>query len=64
MIRDCDICGAEVEEKWMRSYNIGRKTFWLCWDCYQASQREATMSDMYRGAKLRKIWISNNKRNK
>jgi len=48
----------------MRSYNIGRKTLWLCWDCYQASQREATMSDMYRGAKLRKIWISNNKRNK
>ena len=64
MLRDCDICGEEYEERWMFSFNTGRKTLWLCQDCYDRSQREAALSDLYRSARLHKIWMANNKRTK
>ena len=63
MIRECDICKKEQEEKWMQSFNTGRRTIWLCWECYQQSQREATQSDKFRQRKLYKISESK-KRNK
>lgn len=55
MKRTCDVCGAESDEYWMKSFNIGRRTVWLCWECYKASQREATLSDLFRQRKLYKI---------
>ena len=51
----CDICGCEADEHWMESYNTGRKTVWLCWDCYKQSQYEANKSDLSRQKKLYKI---------
>lgn len=59
MRRICDICGCEADEYWMHSYYTGRRTLWLCWECYQESQRQATLSDLYRGSRLYKIWQSN-----
>ena len=64
MLRRCDICGEEQEEKWMQTYNTGRRTMWLCWECYQESQRQADLSDLYRGNRLHKMWMANNKRSK
>ena len=58
MIRECDICGKEQEEKWMQTYNTGRRTLWLCWECYQAGEREAAQSDLIRGYRLHKIFES------
>lgn len=55
MKRECDICGCESDEYWMQSFNHGRKTVWLCWDCYKNSQREAMQSDRIRGYKLHRI---------
>jgi hypothetical protein len=63
MKRKCDICGLEADEHWMQSYNVGRKTVWLCWDCYKQSQYEANKSDKHRQQKLYKIYNSK-KRNK
>lgn len=58
MKRTCDICGLEADEYWMFSYNAGTRTVWLCWDCWKNSQREATLSDLYRGRKLHRIYVS------
>lgn len=55
MKRKCDVCGCEADEHWMESYNTGRRTVWLCWECYQSSQREAMLSDLFRQKKLYKI---------
>ena len=55
MKRQCDICGCEADEYRMKSYNTGSKTIWLCWACYKNSQREATLSDLYRQKQLYKI---------
>lgn len=55
MLRECDICKKEQDEYWMQSFNTGRRTMWLCWECYKASQREATLSDLFRQRKLYKI---------
>ena len=55
MLRRCDICGEEFEEQLMEHYSTGRKTHWLCWDCYKKSQREANLSDRHRQHKLYKI---------
>ncbi len=63
MKRICDICGCESDEYWMKPFNYGRKTVWLCWDCFKNSQREATQSDKFRQRKLYKISESK-KRNK
>ena len=63
MKRKCDICGIETDEHWMQSFNTGRKVMWLCWDCYKNSQREATLSDIYRQKKLYKMH-EGKKRNK
>lgn len=63
MKQKCYICGCESDEYWMQSYNTGRKVVWLCWDCYKNSQREATLSDIYRQKKLYKI-NNSRKRNK
>lgn len=64
MKRICDICGCEADEHWMHPYNTGRRVMWLCWECYQESQRQANLSDQYRGNRLHKMWIANNKRSK
>lgn len=63
MLRQCEICGKEENEKWMQSFSSGTRTHWLCWECYQNSQREATASDLFRGDKLHRICESK-KRNK
>lgn len=63
MIRVCDICGEDCEDRWMQSMFTGTKTMWLCWDCYKNSQREATLSDLYRQKRLYKL-AESKKRNK
>ena len=63
MKRHCDFCGIEADEHWMESYNTGRRTVWLCWECYKNSQYEANKSDLTRQKKLYKIHNSK-KRNK
>lgn len=55
MIRECDICGMESDEYWMKPYHIGAKTIWLCWDCYRTSQREITLSEIHRQRRLHKL---------
>ena len=55
MKRKCDICGKEENKCLMQPINFGRKTEWWCWDCYLMSQREATVSDMYRQKRLNKL---------
>lgn len=55
MKRECEICGIVSDEYWMKSFNFGRKTVWLCWDCFKNGQREATLSDIYRQKKLYKM---------
>lgn len=45
MIRECDICGKQEWEKYMEHYSTGRKTVWLCWECYLNAQREASLAD-------------------
>ena len=52
MKRRCDICGLEADEYWMFPFNTGRKSMWLCWDCYKNSQYEANKSDQARQKKL------------
>lgn len=63
MKRKCELCGGLFNEFDMMSYNTGRRTVWLCWECYQQSQREATQSDKFRQRRLYKISDSK-KRNK
>lgn len=63
MKRICDICGCEADEHWMMTYNIGRRTMWLCWDCFKKSQYEVIKSGHYRQQKLMKLH-NNRKRNK
>ena len=48
MKRVCDICGAEQDERWMVSFSSGRKTHWLCWDCFKIGQYEASMNEFRR----------------
>ena len=55
MKRTCEICGLEADEYWMFPFNTGRKSMWLCWDCYKNSQREANLSDRHRQHRLYKI---------
>lgn len=58
MFRQCEICGKEDYEQFMKSYFTGSKTVWLCWDCWKNSQREATLSDLYRQKRLYRIHVS------
>ena len=55
MKRYCDICGIEADEHWMQSFNVGRKTVWLCWECWKNSQYEANKSELNRQKKLYQI---------
>ena len=55
MKRKCDNCGMIQDEYWMHHYDIGKKSIWLCWKCYQSGEREATLSDMARGYRLHRI---------
>lgn len=52
MKRTCEFCGLEADDHWMMSYNTGRRTVWLCWECYKNSQYEANKSDHERQKKL------------
>ena len=63
MKRHCDICGCEADEHWMMPFNTGRKTMWLCWDCFKQSQYEVLKSGHFRQQKLYKLH-NNRKRNK
>lgn len=38
----------------MYSYFNGRRTMWLCWDCYKTGQRQNTQSEIYRNGKRQK----------
>ena len=62
MKRHCEVCGIEADDYWMQSYNTGRRTVWLCWECYQTSQREATQSDLHRQQRLYRIHESNKRK--
>lgn len=55
MKRHCDICGIECDEYWMMQFNTGKRTMYLCWDCFKQSQYEANMSNGYRQKKLYQI---------
>lgn len=55
MIRKCDICGREDNERLMHQVFTGSKTEWWCWECYKVAQGEANASDRYRQKKLYKI---------
>ena len=55
MQQKCCVCGKEEWEKYMHPYFTGRRTLWMCWDCYQESQRQATESDFFRMMKLHRI---------
>ena len=63
MKRFCDICGIEADEHWMMPFNTGRRTMWLCWDCFKNSQYEVNMSKGYTNKKLYSIQ-QQKKRNK
>ena len=62
MKRKCDVCGCEADDHWMMQYNTGRKTMWVCWDCYKQSQYEAAKSEIQRQKRLRKMNESNKKK--
>ena len=62
MRRYCDLCGFEADDYWMKNINVGRKTIWICWECYQNADREANLSDMIKGYKLHKISESKKRR--
>ena len=55
MIRKCDICGKEENERMMQSISYGRKTEWWCWECWKKSQYEVTKSEIHRRTKLARI---------
>lgn len=52
MKRKCKMCGGLFNEFDMMSYFTGRRTVWLCWECYKNSQYEANKSDHERQKKL------------
>lgn len=62
MKRECEICGIVSDEYWMQPFNFGRKTVWLCWDCFKNSQREAMLSDIYRQKRLYRLHESNKRK--
>ena len=53
--KKCELCGIEADDHWMMSYNTGRRTAWVCWDCYKKSQYEAAKSEIHRSKRLGKI---------
>ncbi len=55
MKRKCELCGGLFNEFDMMSYNTGRRTAWVCWDCYKKSQYEVTKSEIHRRTKLARI---------
>jgi hypothetical protein len=52
---ECSICGDIYDDYWMMRYDLGSKTVWLCWECYNSGQREAHLNEMRRGHILRKM---------
>lgn len=55
MKRKCELCGGLFNEFDMMSYNTGRRTAWVCWDCWKKSQYEAAKSEIHRSKRLGKI---------
>ena len=55
MKRKCELCGGLFSEFDMMSYNTGRRTAWVCWDCYKKSQYEAAKIEIHRSKRLGKI---------
>lgn len=55
MKRECELCGGLFNELDMMSYNTGRRTAWVCWDCYKKSQYEAAKSEIHRRKRLGRI---------
>lgn len=51
----CARCGKEDNEQWMKAYPKRHGTEWWCWECYLKAEKEAQLSDMYRGRRLQKI---------
>lgn len=51
----CSNCGKEEEERWMHQFNIGRKTEWMCHECYKQGQREANLNDKRRSNRIDKL---------
>lgn len=39
----------------MKAYPKRHGTEWWCWECYLKAEKEAQLSDMYRGRRLQKI---------
>lgn len=44
----CESCGQTFDDRWMMSYNSGRKTHWFCWSCWKAGQGEAVCVEVRR----------------
>ena len=55
MLRQCDICGKECEEKYMvkRSPSPANPK-WLCWECYKLGQREMHSEEISRKKRIQK----------
>lgn len=51
---ECECCGGIFEERWMMSYNSGRKTHWYCWSCWKEGQGEAAGVEIRRKREQRK----------
>lgn len=53
MLRACDICGRECEEKYMvkRSPSPANPK-WLCWECYKLGQREMHSEEVGRSKRI------------
>ena len=45
MIRACDICGVQMDDYWMDSYNTGRTQIWLCPECRKNARHEVDCSE-------------------
>jgi len=54
LIRECEICGEFHDDRWMMSFNSGRKTHWLCWSCFKQSQYEAGKNESRRATAIYK----------
>ena len=61
MKRVCEVCGSEQDERWMMSYNSGRKTHWLCWDCFKMAQREMHSEELGRKKRIERAMNSRKK---
>lgn len=62
MTHKCEICGKEFHEWDMRGLNVGRRTKWLCRECYKSGSKDADTIAQIRGERRKKIYEKTNNR--